>query len=68
MRLRKEHILLESLDGIEDKIISFNFSNAKNIFPKAEDKIIISSKIDLTRTQNVSIEGEVSEPNELSIL
>ena len=43
--------------------ITFNFSNAQNIVPKSEDKIIISSKIDLTRTRTVSIEGEVSEPN-----
>ena len=55
--------IIRKSGGIENQIISFNFSNAQNIVPKAEDKIIISSKIDLNRTQNVSIGGEVSEPN-----
>ena len=55
--------IIRKSGGIENQIISFNFSNAQNIVPKAEDKIIISSKIDLNRTQNVSIRGEVSEPN-----
>ncbi len=55
--------IIRKSNGIEDQIISFNFSNAQNIVPKSEDKIIISSKIDLNRTQNVSIQGEVSEPN-----
>ena len=55
--------IIRKVNGIEDEIISFNFSNAQNIVPKAEDKIIISSKIDLARTQKVSIKGEVSEPD-----
>ena len=55
--------IIRKSGGIENQIISFNFSNAQNIVPKAKDKIIISSKIDLNRTQNVSIRGEVSEPN-----
>ena len=56
--------IIRKVNGIEDKIISFNFSNAQNIVPKAEDKIIISSKIDLNLIQSVSIKGEISEPND----
>ena len=55
--------IIRKSSGVEDQIISFNFSNAQNIVPKAEDKIIVSSKIDLNRTKNVSIEGEISKPN-----
>ena len=61
--IKERAYIIRKSGGIEDQIISFNFSNAQNIVPKAEDKIIISSKIDLNRTQNVSIRGEVSEPN-----
>ncbi len=61
--IKERAYIIRKVSGIEDKIISFNFSNAQNIVPKAEDKIIISSKIDLNRTQTVSIKGEVSEPN-----
>ena len=61
--IKERAYIIRKSNGIEDQIISFNFSNAQNIVPKAEDKIIISSKIDLNRTQTVSIEGEVSEPN-----
>ena len=61
--IKERAYIIRKYNGIEDQIISFSFSNAQNITPKAEDKIIISSKIDLTRTQTVSIEGEVSEPN-----
>jgi protein involved in polysaccharide export with SLBB domain len=56
--------IIRKVNGIENQIISFNFSNAQNIVPKAEDKIIISSKIDLSRTQTVTIKGEVFEPND----
>ena len=55
--------IIRKSGGIENQIISFNFSNAQNIVPKAKDKIIISSKIDLNRTKNVRIEGQISEPN-----
>ena len=61
--IKERAYIIRKSGGIEDQIISFNFSNAQNIVPKSEDKIIISSKIDLNRTQNVSIQGEVSEPN-----
>ena len=61
--IKERAYIIRKSSGIEDQIISFNFSNAQNIVPKAEDKIIISSKIDLNRTQNVTIRGEVFEPN-----
>ena len=61
--IKERAYIIRKSNGIEDQIISFNFSNAQNIVPKSEDKIIISSKIDLNRTQFVSIRGEVSEPN-----
>jgi protein involved in polysaccharide export with SLBB domain len=61
--IKERAYIIRKFNGIEDQIVSFSFSNAQNITPKAEDKIIISSKVDLTRTQTVSIEGEVSEPN-----
>ena len=49
--IKERAYIIRKSNGIEDQIISFNFSNAQNIVPKAEDKIIISSKIDLNRTQ-----------------
>jgi protein involved in polysaccharide export with SLBB domain len=61
--IKERAYIIRKSNGIEDQIISFNFSNAQNIVPKSEDKIIISSKIDLNRTQIVSIQGEVSEPS-----
>jgi protein involved in polysaccharide export with SLBB domain len=61
--IKERAYVIRKSNGVEDQIISFNFSNAKNIVPKSEDKIIISSKIDLNRSQYVSIRGEVSEPN-----
>ena len=61
--IKERAYIIRKSGGIEDQIISFNFSNAQNIVPKAEDKIIISSKIDLNRTRNVSIKGEISVPN-----
>ena len=56
--------IIRKTNGIENQIISFNFSNYKNIKLKPEDRIIISSKIDLNRTKIVSIKGEVSEPKD----
>ena len=56
--------IIRKVNGVENQIISFNFSNSKNIIPKAEDRIIISSNIELNRNQTVKIEGEISEPNE----
>ena len=61
--IKERAYIIRKVSGIEDQIISFNFSNSQNIVPKAEDKIIISSKIDLTRQQSVTISGEVTEPN-----
>jgi protein involved in polysaccharide export with SLBB domain len=61
--IKERAYIIRKTNGIEDQIISFNFSNAQNIVPKSEDKIIISSKIDLNRSKYVSIQGEVSEPN-----
>ncbi len=61
--IKERAYIIRKSNGIEDQIISFNFSNAQNIVPKSEDKIIISSRIDLNRSQKVSIQGEVSEPN-----
>ena len=61
--IKERAYIIRKSGGIENQIISFNFSNAQNIVPKAEDKIIISSKIDLNRTKGVKIEGQVSEPN-----
>ncbi len=55
--------LIRMANGIENEIISFNFKDSKNIKLKAEDKIIVSSSIELNRTKIVSIEGEVFEPN-----
>ena len=61
--IKERAYIIRKVSGIEDEIISFNFSNTQNIVPKAGDKIVISSKIDLTTTKSVTIEGEVSEPN-----
>jgi protein involved in polysaccharide export with SLBB domain len=56
--------LIRKANGVENEIISFDFKDSKNIKLKAEDKIIISSNIDLNRSQTVSIQGEVSEPKD----
>ena len=61
--IKERAYIIRKVSGIEDQIISFKLSNSKNIFPKTEDKIIISSKIELSRTKFVRIEGQISEPN-----
>ena len=43
-------------------MISFNLFESNNIDLKPNDKVIISSNIDLTRSKIVSIKGEVFEP------
>ena len=56
--------LIRMANGVENEIISFNFKDSKNIKLKAEDKIIVSSNIDLNRAKIVSIRGEVFEPKD----
>ena len=55
--------IIRKVSGIENQIISFDFLNSQNIIPKTEDRVIISSKVDLNRKQTVRIEGEVFDPN-----
>ena len=62
--LKERGYLIRKVDGVENEIISFNFSDSKDINLQPEDKIIISSKIDLNRKKTVLIEGEVFEPKE----
>ncbi len=62
--IKERAYIIRKSGGIEDQIISFNLSNAQNIVPKVEDKIIISSKIDINRPKKVRIEGEVFEPRD----
>ena len=55
--------LIRKEKGVESKIISFNLLNGNKIDLKANDRVIISSNIDLTRSKTVTIEGEVFEPD-----
>ena len=54
--------LIRKEKGVESKIISFNLLNGNKIDLKPNDRVIISSNIDLTRPKTVTIEGEVFEP------
>jgi protein involved in polysaccharide export with SLBB domain len=58
--------LIRKSNGIESEIISFEISNSDNFFLKNEDRLIISSNIDVNRSKNVSIRGEVFSPNTYS--
>ena len=58
--------LLRKSNGIESEIISFEISNSDNLFLKNEDRLIISSNIDINRSKNVSIRGEVFNPDTYS--
>ncbi len=55
--------LIRKEKGVESKIISFNLLNGNKIDLRANDRVIISSNIDLTRSKTVTIEGEVFEPD-----
>ena len=55
--------LIRKSNGVENEIISFDFKDSENIKLKADDRIIISSNIDLNRPRTINITGEVSEPN-----
>ena len=54
--------LIRKEKGVESSVISFNLLESRNIDLKANDKVIISSNIDLTRSKTVTIKGEVFEP------
>lgn len=62
--IRERAYLFRKSNGVENEIISFNLNNSENIILKAEDRIVISSKIDLSRSKTVKIEGEVEDPND----
>ena len=55
--------LIRKENGVESKIVSFNLIQSKTIDLKPNDKIIISSNVDMTTPKFVSIKGEVTEPN-----
>ena len=56
--------LIRKNDGVENEIVSIDLNNSKNVILETEDKIIISSRIDIERQKKVRIEGEVFSPNE----
>ncbi len=55
--------LIRKEKGVESSVISFNLYESNTIYLKPNDRVIISSNIDLTRSKTVSIKGEVFEPN-----
>ena len=54
--------LIRKEKGVESSVISFNLFESSTINLKPNDRVIISSNIDLTRSKTVTIEGEVFEP------
>jgi protein involved in polysaccharide export with SLBB domain len=54
--------LIRKEKGVESSVISFNLLESSTINLKPNDRVIISSNIDLTRSKTVTIEGEVFEP------
>ena len=54
--------LIRKEKGVESNVISFNLLESSTINLKPNDRVIISSNIDLTRSKTVTIEGEVFEP------
>ena len=54
--------LIRKEKGVESIVISFNLFNSNKIELKPNDRVIISSNIDLTRSKTVRIEGAVFEP------
>ena len=60
--LTERAYLIRKVKGVESNVISFNLFDSSNIDLIPNDKVIISSNIDLTRSKIVSIEGEVFQP------
>ena len=60
--LTERAYLIRKEKGVENKVISFNLFDSSDINLKPNDRVIISSNIDLTRSKKVTIEGEVFEP------
>jgi len=60
--LTERAYLIRKEKGVESNVISFNLfeSNKINLMPN--DRVIISSNIDLTRSKTVTIEGEIVYP------
>ena len=54
--------LIRKEKGVENSVISFNLFEGNKVDLKPNDRIIISSNIDLTRSKKVTVEGEVFEP------
>jgi len=54
--------LIRKEKGVESSVVSFNLLESSTINLKPNDRVIISSNIDLTRSKKVSIQGEVFEP------
>ena len=54
--------LIRKEKGVESNVLSFDLFESNNIELKPNDRIIISSNIDLTRSKTVAIEGEVFDP------
>ena len=54
--------LIRKEKGVESSAISFNLFDSSTIDLKPNDRVIISSNIDLTRSRTVTIDGEVFAP------
>ena len=60
----KERVyILRKSNGIVSEIVSIDMSNSSDTPIKADDTVIVSSSIDLNRTENVTIQGEVFSPD-----
>lgn len=54
--------LIRKEKGVESNVISFNLFDSSGIDLKPNDRVIISSNIDLSRSRTVTIDGEVFDP------
>ena len=60
--LTERAYLIRKEKGVESNVVSFDLLASNTIELKPNDKVIISSNIDLTRSKTVAIKGEVFEP------
>ena len=54
--------LIRKEKGVESNVISFNLSESNTINLKPNDRVIISSNIDLNRSKTIAIQGAVFNP------
>ncbi len=60
--LTERAYLIRKEKGVESSVISFNLYESNTIYLKPNDRVIISSNIDLNRSKTITIQGAVFNP------